>query len=107
MKELNLEGRKHQLKINGEIYDLLLSEREIIEKANALLDKARKLDENNQAETYAVLNEPYVLLDAILGENAARRISGGRPVGFRQAMAWVTTIVRVAGEVYTEEIANE
>ena len=105
MRELTLRVEDPQLSINGQVYALQLTDVELFTRAQAVLDACARLG-NAPADTAQLLAAAHgavAVLDAALGEGAALRISGGRPVSLPLALEWLATLAREAAEHCADE----
>lgn len=112
MRELTLEVEQPQIKINGILFDLQLSDMEIYSRAQELIARfekyaTRPLSEFMPDETMADVGDAVGFLDEMLGDGAARRISRGRPVRMSLALKWISKIAEEAASHYAELVTGE
>lgn len=109
MREITLPVENPQLKVNGHVFDLRMTELEIYEYANNALEKYRNYSQagHTDAETLSALRELVGTVDSILGEGATKVISGGRPVRMHLAILWLAKIAAAAAASYAEAIAGD
>lgn len=112
MREITLAVESPQIKINGAVFDLQLSDMEIYARAQALNQKLQKynekpLDAFATEEILADVAEAAGLLDEILGTGATRKISRGRPVRLALALKWLNLIATEAANHYAELVTGE
>lgn len=109
MREINLPVETPQIKINSKVYDVQLSDLEILERAqNAFVKYGGWGNSIHEAdESIAAMKELVGLIDEILGEGATKRISGGRPVRMDLAVKWLAAIAAEAADHYAEMVVSD
>ena len=104
MRELTLRVESPTIRINGQVYNLQLSDMELYTRAQALFERCERLAAGPRS-TEAVLaasRDAVALLDDALGRGAAQAIGGGAPVSLALALDWLGALAREAAEHYAE-----
>ena len=116
MLKLNLEvPETEQIEINGNIFDINMSDAEIIDRCADLYKKCADLnlkkdgaDNTKNIELIkSAANEIVGFIDEILGEGAAVKISGGRPVNIATAYGWLSAVCGAVGSRNEDYIAEK
>ncbi|NLI21753.1 MAG: hypothetical protein GX418_09425 [Clostridiales bacterium] len=109
MRELTLRVDCPRLSINGEPYDLRLTELELYTRAQALFARCARFGETaaQAGELLAAARDAAGLLDETLGEGAAARISGGRPVSLTLALEWLGVLAEEAAVRFASRAAED
>ena len=108
MKVLNLAVPElEQIEINGEVFDVLMSDADIVNKCANYHKKYKNTDIKNIEQIRAAVNEGMGLIDDILGEGAVKKISRGRPVSMATATNWLTAISQAVYQQADEKIADK
>lgn len=109
MRELYLPVENPQIKVNGHVFDLQMSDLEIYQYANDTLVKygGYASEEHTPEETLSALREMVGSIDRILGEGATKTISGGRPVRMHLAVLWLAKIAEAAAASFEEAVTND
>lgn len=104
MRKLTLNTAAVALEINGEVYELLLSDAEIMALAAELGEKTKNVNASDAAQVLAASREVAGAIDRMLGEGAVARISGGKPVGIRELIRWFRLINDEAMKAYFDKL---
>lgn len=97
-----------QLKINEHVFDLHMSDRELMAMSSGLQKKYREMNQNTpDDEVLKAVEEVVNGIDRILGEGAVAKISGGKPVSIVTAVRWLKLITQEAMEAYADELAAQ
>lgn len=112
MREITLPIEAPKIKINGDMYDLKMSDIEIYNRSQQLFVKCQKYADKpasdfDTSEILADLSELTGFIDEMLGEGATRRISHGRPVRMALALGWIGAIAGEAAAHYAELVTSE
>ena len=109
MRELQLRLEEPEIQINGRAFALQLSDLELFTRVTQLFERMKALEagEHTPAEILALAREASALLDAALGENAAPKISGGRPVSLPLLTEWLATLAQNAAEQCVAEALSD
>ena len=109
MKEVNLlrESGNDQIKINGHVFTILVSDDEVFDLYRELAEKVQGMTANELETVTDAVDYINGLFPRILGEGALEKISGGVPVGIADKTKWIHTILLSLVEVYTEALADK
>ena len=109
MKELNLlrESGNDQIKINGHVFNILVSDDQVFELYRELAEKVQGMTASDSETVTSAVEYINGLFPRILGDGAFEKISGGVPVGIADKTTWIHTILRSLVEVYTEALAEK
>lgn len=109
MRELILPVEQPQIKINGHVFDLKMSDIEILEYANEALTKygAFQTGTHTNEEIITALHALVGTIDSLLGVGATKIISGGRPVRMHLAILWLAKIAESAAQEYAEAVTRD
>ncbi len=104
MKEIALQYEMPKIKINGMVFDLQMSEYDVVCLTISAIEKYQDRVDYDAAteEILAGLGELNGMIDAVLGEGAVERLADGRPVGLRLITSWLTSILKAICEEFTE-----
>ena len=103
--KLQIDFERQYIEINGITFELLKSDADIINDAFELLERTEKTDTTDQRAVIASLHEMAGYIDAILGEGALRKISGGAPVGYLKMQECMKVIIGAVYKVYQTALA--
>ena len=95
-----------EIDINGDIFEIRKSDIDILNKSAELQVKYSDLKKDDVKSIQAAVNEIVAFIDDILGEGAAVKISGGKPVNIALAIEWLTAIcseISSIGDEYIKE----
>ena len=95
-----------QIDINGEIFEILKSDVDILNKSADLQLKYTDLNKDDLQSVKTAINETVALIDEILGDGAAFKISKGKPVNAALAVEWLAAIcgeISKANDEYIKE----
>ena len=93
MRKLNLNlPETQEIDINGDIFEIQKSDVDILNKGADMQLKYADLKKDDLQGVKSAVNEVIALIDEILGEGAAVKISGGKPVNALLAVEWLTAI---------------
>ena len=100
MRQLTLRVEDAGITINGERLTLRMTDVELFTRAQAVLDTCAALADApaTAARVMDAARAVTGLIDEALGEGAALRISGGRPVSLPLAVEWLAALARDAAE---------
>jgi len=108
MRKLNLNLPEIQeIDINGDIFEIQKSDVDILNKSAELQLKYADLKKDDLQAIKAAVNETVALIDEILGEGAAVKISGGKPVNIRLAIEWLTAVCGEISRISDEYIGEK
>ena len=109
MRALTLRVERPQITINGQAYNLRLSDMEIYTRTQALLERfARLADTPLTADTaLAATREAVQLFEEILGAGTAKQISEGSPISLTLAVEWLGTIATEAAAHYVDTVLED
>lgn len=109
MQEINLntENTITQIKINGHVFDVKVSDHELYELYAELVDKLRSMNGSDGSSVLDTCNFINGLFARILGEGSLEIISGGMPVGIGVQAAWIQKIVTTLIKGYGDLLAAE
>ncbi|MCL2772357.1 MAG: hypothetical protein FWD71_03320 [Oscillospiraceae bacterium] len=101
MKKLSLDApATEQIEINGEIFDVNMSDIDIINKCADLSREYADLKKDDIESIKSAVNEIIGFIDKILGDGAVVKISNGKPVNTVTAYNWLMSIYKA---VYEEQ----
>lgn len=109
MLEITLPVENPQIKINKTIFDLQMSDVDIISGANELLKKYTKYNERPASdfgidEIISDCESANAFLDGMLGEGATKKLSRGKPVRLQLLIKWITIVVEAVSASYAEAV---
>ena len=108
MKKLSLEvPETEQIEINGDIFDVKMSDVDIINRCAGLLEKYAGLKKDDIEAIKSAVNETAAFIDSILGEGAVAKISGGKPVNLITVNKWLSVICSAVGGQNDEYIESK
>jgi len=109
MRELTMRVERPQIKINGQLFDLHLTDIELYTRAQAVLEGLEQFHDapRTPEEVLSALREVTGLLEASLGEGATRAISNGAPVSLPLAIEWLGTLAGEAAAHYVDGVLEE
>lgn len=107
MRKLTISFPNPQIEVNGIVFDLLKSDGDIYMDALEINRKFSSMDTENEATVLDALKEVFGYVEQILGPGAMKKISGGRPVGLRDALNAMMCIAKEAAASYSDYIADE
>ena len=97
MKNLILEVPENlQFEINGHIFSVNQSDIDILNKCAEFQGEYAALKKNDIIGIRDAVNSFISYIDEILGEGAALKISGGKPVSISCAVNW---LIAICGEI--------
>lgn len=96
------------LEINGIKFELKMSDIEIMSMANSVRQKYAALAEGKHSadEVLEAVQEVAGVIDRILGENATKAISNGKPVSMATGLNWLGEIAQAAMAEYADQVAD-
>lgn len=114
MKELNFDFEVKQIKINGNVFDILKSDIDVLERADSLLQGYEKeltnvtadTEEGRKTITNAIF-EARDYIDEMLGDGALHKIANGKPVGLVQVIDIMREIAAAVVQTYQEDLGDE
>ncbi len=111
MIKLTLPVENPQIEINGNVFDLQMSDTEIIAKANDLHKQWQKYAEKPASgfgveEILADCETARVFLDEMLGDGATKKLSRGRPVRLQLLIKWITMVTEAVSAAYAEAVVG-
>ena len=108
LKKLSLEvPAAEQIKINGEIFDVKMSDVDIINKCADLSTQYAGLKKEDIEAIKSAANDIIGFIDSILGEGAVSRISRGKPVNLVTVNNWLSAICSAVSSQNDEYIENK
>lgn len=109
MRELMLRVERPQIKINGQVFDLRLTDIELYTRAQALFERLEGFASlpRTTEEMLMTLREVTALLDEALGEGATHAISDGAPVSLPLAIEWLGALAGEAAAHYVDGVLKE
>ena len=113
MRKITFEIPKmRQIEINGQVFDILKADVDVIIKAAELQKKYANLDKKkfqkgNLDELVNAINSIIGFIDEILGQGAAGKITEGRPLGLVQAINLMTEICQEVINEYNEAVTEK
>ena len=108
MKEITLRHEQPQIRIDGLLFNLQMSDYDIIKRCNEIFTKYRDYDKSKHSvdEIIADLTTIRSTIDAMLGDGAMAKLAQDKPVGIALAIEWVATIAKALSEEYAENAAK-
>ena len=108
MKKLNLEvPETGQIEINREIFDVKMSDVDIINKCADLSTQYAGLKKEDIESIKSAVNDIIGFIDSILGDGAVSKISRGKPVHLVTLNNWLSVICSAVGSQNDEYIENK
>ena len=110
MKKLALSlnlPETQEIDINGDIFEIQKSDVDILNKSADLQIKYLSLSKDDLQSVKTAINETVELIDEILGDGAAFKISKGKPVNAALAVEWLTAICGEIGKANDEYIKEK
>ena len=110
MHKLTIDvGEIKKIDINGEIFDILKSDKDVFLELHAMEKKVQEMsvDPDSDEAIDAMVEIMHFLqesLDSILGEGAWEKISKGVPIGIGKAISVYTQIVEGIKTIYMEDV---
>jgi hypothetical protein len=104
MREITIKIGQ-EVKVNGEVYPVLLDEVEILEAAESIQAEASKI-EQTPAGIRAFGLKLTEFLDKVLGQGAVAKIAGGRKVGIVTLLSLVSHITADISKSYADTLAE-
>lgn len=104
MKEITLRHEQPQISIDGMVFDLQMSDYDIIKRCNEIFTKYRDYEKSKHSvdEIIADLTTIRSTIDAMLGDGAMAKLAQGKPVGIALVIEWVAAIAQALSEEYAE-----
>lgn len=106
MRKLTLNPCAVSLEINGAVYELKLSDAEMMALAQELSAKTRDVNAGDAGQVMAASREVALAIDRMLGDGAVSAISEGKPVGIRQLIRWYRLIHDEAMKAYFDNLVE-
>ena len=108
MKEITLRHEQPQIKIDGIVFDLQMSDYDIIKRCNEIFTKYKNYDKKKHSvdDIIAHLTDIRSTIDSMLGDGAMVKLAKGKPVGIALAIEWVASIARALSEEYAENVTK-
>lgn len=120
MIEITLPEESTQIKINGNVFELQLTEVEVVMKASKFLATMTKYDtinpENGDVEKVIAerseeiirdCDEAGALIDEILGSGALYKLARGRHIRLPLMIKWLGVIVRAVADNFALDAASD
>ena len=107
MKKLTFDFNTPQIEVNGHIFELNVSDMDVIETALKTAAEFESLRPDNPDEIIAAVRKCEKYIDTMLGEGALKKISDGKPVSLVMAMTVMVTIAKEVGFAYNEKVEDE
>lgn len=95
----------HEVRINGELFPVMLDEVEILEAAEKIQAEARGI-EQTPAGIRAFGERLTAFVDSVLGAGAVAKIAGGRKIGITNLLALVSLLTDDITRQYAATIAE-
>jgi len=104
MKEIALPYETPRIKINGMVFDLQMSEYDVVCLAiSAIENYQSRVDRDATTEEILTgFSELNGMIDAILGQGTVDKLADGRPVGLKLITSWLTSILKAISEEFIE-----
>ena len=96
-----------KIDINGDVFEILKSDIDILNKSAELQFKYSDLKKDDVKSIQAAVNEIAAYIDEILGEGAAYKISRGKPVNAALAVEWLTLICAEISKINDDYIKEK
>ena len=94
-----------EVKVNGEVFPVLLDEVEILEAAQRIQGEAAQI-EQTPAGIRAFAEKLTAFVDSCLGQGAVAKIAGGRKIGVVNLLALVSHLTKAIGQNYADTLAE-
>jgi len=95
----------HEIKVNGEVFPVLLDEVEILEAAQAIQAEAAKIEQTPDGiRAFALKLTGFV--DSCLGQGAVVKIANGRKIGIVNLLSLVSHLTKDIAESYADTLAE-
>ena len=107
MKKLTFDFNTPQIDINGHIFELKVSDMDVLETALEASEEFRNINKDDVKAIIAAVRKCEHYIDTMLGEGALCKISGGKPVNLMMAIKIMTEIAHTAAAAYNEKINDE
>lgn len=108
MKEITLTYEKPQIKINGIVFDLQMSDFEIVQYCVSIFEKNKGIEKKQLSPQHmqTTLAELSGMVDKVLGEGATAKLAKGHPVSLKMSMEWLASILKAVCEEFAEHAAQ-
>lgn len=112
MIKITLPVENPQIEINGIVFDLQMSDMEIVKRATELQKQYQKYAERPATDfaTEEIIEDcqtACAFLDEMLGDGSTKRLSHGRPVRLQLMIRWITRVAEAMSASYAEAVASE
>ncbi|MGI6663882.1 MAG: hypothetical protein ACOX3W_00425 [Christensenellaceae bacterium] len=109
MQKLTIQFDQPQIEINGEVFNLLLSDAEIVTLIMQTLNEYEAFDVESSTteERLEMCMKANKVIEKIIGKGAVKRMSGGKPVGMVKMLEVLRVILDAANQSYAGYIAEE
>lgn len=107
MRKLTLNNKTASIEINGEVYDILLSDSDITELAEVVKEKCKNLTAGNSKGVVSAAKTLADSIEKMLGAGSVAKIAGGKPVGVCTLLDWFWQIVHTAYAAHFDRLVEE
>lgn len=107
MQKLTFDFAPQQIEINGIVFDIRVSDAEIIQTALDTAEEFKALATDDPAAVLAAVARCQSYIDAMLGEGALASIANGRPVNLVSAIKIMTEIALTVVSTYNQKIEDD
>lgn len=107
MRKLTFEFNTPQIEVNGHIFDMKVSDIDILDSALNLAEEFKGLTGEDPKAVVAAIRKCEKVIDSILGDGALKKIADGKPVRLVDAIDVMITVSREAVSAYNEKISDE
>lgn len=107
MKKLSFDFNVPQIEVNGHIFDLQISDIDVLEAAILIADEFRGLTEKDPLKIVAAVRKCESVINSILGEGALAKITSGKPVGLVDVVKVLDGVTRSVVMAYNDKISDE
>ena len=106
MEELTIAFQPAQVRINGELYDVLRSEADIFDDMIRAETSFKAVKPGDAEGAVAAARDIVISVDKTLGKGAWKKITGGVPVGVRATVTAYMTIMKACSKGYAAKLAE-
>lgn len=109
MKEISLRHEQPKIKIDGIVFDLRMSDYEIIQFGEMAIKRfdGYTTRKHSPAEVISDLKYLRGVIDSILGKGAMAKLGKGMPVSIALSIEWIADITTAVSEEYAERAARD
>jgi len=108
MKKITFElPKRQQVEINGQVFDIKKSNRDILTKTAEYQNKSAALlvSGSSADDAVAFVDSVISFIDDILGKGAVSKIMNGAPIDIILAIELMTLVCKASFEGYKEDMA--